>query len=107
MDGDALTAEADGTLMSGPIEAPASWLAVVTALGPADYTPFPATVPLQGGTADVVVRAFADDPDWGEATLDLAVEALPILETRGRPAVSARRAARDHRGRAGRLLGIR
>jgi hypothetical protein len=80
VDGDGLTEAADGTLTSGPIDDPDAWLAVVTALGPADYITFEMTVPLQGGTADVVVRAFGDDPEWGEATRDLVTEALPVLE---------------------------
>ena len=66
VDGDALT-EADGRLVSGPIENPAAWLALVTATRPAEYTTFDATVPLDGGTADLQVRAFADDEAVGGA----------------------------------------
>jgi len=79
VDGDPLTLEG-GQLTSGPIEDPNAWLARVTAVGPADFVPFQATVPLEGGTADLLVRAFGDDPGWGEATRDLVVEALPLLE---------------------------
>lgn len=79
IDGDALTL-ADGRLVSGPIENPAAWLALVTATRPAEYTTFGATVPLGGGTADLQVRAFADDEAWGERTLDLIERALPLLE---------------------------
>ena len=79
VDGDPLTEE-DGALTSGPIEDPTAWLALVTAVGPADFQSFEAAVPLEGGTADLLVRAFADDPEWGEATRDLLVRALPLIE---------------------------
>ena len=54
-------------------------------------------MPLAGGTADLQVRAFADDEAWGERTLDLVERALPLLEDGDRPAVPARRTARRHR----------
>jgi hypothetical protein len=79
IDGDGLEEE-DGILTSGPIEDPTAWLAIVTALGPAEYSTVGATVPLDGGTADVLVRAFADDPGWAESTRDLVVDGLPWLE---------------------------
>ena len=79
VDGDALTEEGD-RLTSGPIENPGEWLALVTAIRPAEYTAFSATVPLEGGTADLLVRSFADDEAWGERTLALVQEALPIIE---------------------------
>ena len=79
IDGDQLT-EADGRLVSGPIDDPAAWLALVTATRPADYATFAATVPLDGGTADLQVRAFTDDEAWGERTLALIERALPLLE---------------------------
>ena len=78
-DGDALT-DADGQLVSGPIGDPARWLALVTATRPAEYATFDATVPLTGGTADLSVRAFADDEAWGQRTLELVERALPQLE---------------------------
>ena len=79
VDGDALT-EAGGAFVSGAIEDPSRWLALVTAVEPAEYTTFDATVPLAGGTADLSVRAFADDEAWGEATRSLVSEALPLIE---------------------------
>lgn len=79
-DGDPLTEAAGGRLTSGPIEHPGQWLALVTAVGPGEMATFETTVALQGGTADLVVRAFADDPEWGETTRDLAVAALPRIE---------------------------
>ncbi len=79
VDGDPLTDE-DGTLVSGPIEDPSRWLALVTASRAPDLTSFDATIPLDGGTADLSVRAFADDEAWGRSTLDLISRALPLLE---------------------------
>ncbi|MGH2382123.1 MAG: hypothetical protein ACRDG7_13010 [Candidatus Limnocylindria bacterium] len=79
VDGDEL-ANADGRLTSGPIEDPTQWLAVVTATRPTEYTSFDATVPLDGGTADLQVRSFVDDEAWGERTLGLVERALPLLE---------------------------
>ena len=79
IDGDELT-ESDDGLVSGPIENPAAWLALVTATRPVDYTTFDATVPLGGGTADLQVRAFSDDEAWGERVLSLVERALPLLE---------------------------
>ena len=57
VDGDSLTADGD-ELVSGPIEDPSEWLALVTAVGPAAHSSHEATVPLEGGTADLVVRSF-------------------------------------------------
>jgi hypothetical protein len=79
VDGDPLSEEGD-RLISGPIENPGAWLALVTAVRPAEYTDFSATVPLEGGTADLLVRAFADDTAWGERTLALIQQALPLIE---------------------------
>lgn len=79
VDGDPLTEES-GSLVSGPIEDPSRWLALVTATQPAEYIDVDATVPLAGGTADLRVRAFADDTAWGERTLALLTEALPLIE---------------------------
>jgi hypothetical protein len=79
VDGDLLEEDGDA-LTSGPIEDPSRWLALVTALRPVDYVNFDANVPLGGGTADLRVRAFADDEAWGERTSALLVEALPLIE---------------------------
>lgn len=80
VDGDPLRSADDGSLTSGPISDPAAWLALVTAIGPRDLVTVEATVPLDGGTVDLLVRSFADEPGWGTATRDLVVEALPLLE---------------------------
>ena len=79
IDGDEL-AESEGRLVSGPIDDPAGWLALVTATRLGEYASFDATVPLDGGTADLEVRAFADDEAWGQRTLGLVERALPLLE---------------------------
>lgn len=79
VDGDSMM-PAEGGLTSGPIETPGEWLALVTAVRPAEYTDFSAAVPLDGGTADLLVRAFSDDEAWGERTLALVQAALPLLE---------------------------
>jgi hypothetical protein len=79
VDGDPLT-EDDDRLVSGPIDNPAAWLALVTAVRPAEYVEHEATVPLDGGTADLVVRSFDDDEAWGARTLATVEEALPLVE---------------------------
>ena len=79
VDGDPLTADGD-TLVSGPIEDPSQWLALVIAAQPVEYANFDSTVPLGGGTADLRVRAFADDEAWGERTSALVSGALPLIE---------------------------
>jgi hypothetical protein len=79
VDGDALTEDGD-TLVSGPIEDPSAWLALITAVREPTFDDYDAVVPLSGGTADVLVRAFTDDAGWGERTRDLVVEALPLIE---------------------------
>lgn len=80
VDGDPLTSGSDGTLDSGPIEDPSRWLALVTATRPGEMTTFNAHVALEGGTAALEVRSFADDEAWGERTLSLIEQALPLLE---------------------------
>jgi hypothetical protein len=79
VDGDPLTEDGD-QLVSGPIDDPAAWVALVTAVGPAAHAAHEATVPLEGGTADLVVRAFPDDERWGTRTLETVSAALPLIE---------------------------
>lgn len=81
VDGDPLTEDGD-MLVSGPIEDPPAWLALVTAVAPAEFADHEATVPLDGGTADLVVRAFPDDEGWGRRTLRTVSGALPLIEAR-------------------------
>jgi hypothetical protein len=80
VDGDGLTEGADGTLASGPIDDPTAWLTLVTAIGPAEYTDLDASVTLDGATTGILIRAFADDPEWASSTRDIVVGALPLLE---------------------------
>lgn len=82
-DGDEMSTDQDGAslvLTSGPIPDPARWLALITAVLPRDYVTLSASVPLASGTVDLQVRAWSDDAAWGEQTLTLLVEALPMLE---------------------------
>jgi hypothetical protein len=80
VDGDSLTVSDDGALVSGEIEDPTQWLALVTAIQPAEYTDVETSIPLEGGTADLRVRAFADDEAWAERIRSLLEDALPRLE---------------------------
>ncbi len=80
VDGDPLTEDGD-MLVSGPIEDPAAWLALVSAVAPTEHASHEATVPLEGGTADLVVRAFPDDEAWGTRTLETVSAALPLIES--------------------------
>ncbi|MEX0630178.1 MAG: hypothetical protein WD508_06010 [Chloroflexota bacterium] len=83
VDGDPLraTVEADRAILdSGPIADPSRWLAHIGATRDPVYATLQRAVALTGGTADLQVRHWADDPEWGAATMDLLVEALPRLE---------------------------
>ena len=82
-DGDRLTASHSGdttVLQSGSITDPANWLAHVTATRPSAYATLSRSVPLKDGSADLQVRTWQDDPEWGKRILDLAARALPLLE---------------------------
>ncbi len=84
-DGDALTATTTGattTLSSGRITDPQHWLAIVSADSQTAMVTVSQSVPLDGGTVDLNVRAWADDKAWGERTLRLLVDALPRLQER-------------------------
>lgn len=81
--GDQLAAErtaAGWTLDSGPIENPSRWVAQVVAAGQASHDVATRAVPLAGGTVDLQVRAWVDDEAWGDRTLRLAADALPLVE---------------------------
>ncbi len=83
VDGDALQASVANdraVLNSGLITDPTRWLAHIGAIRDPVYATLQRAVPLAGGTADLQVRHWEDDPEWGEATLDLLVQALPRLE---------------------------
>jgi hypothetical protein len=84
VDGNALESTTDGdvvSLSSGPIADPAQWLAHVGGIREPPHVTLQQAVPLSGGTVDLQVRHWEDDPEWGAATMDLLVEALPLLET--------------------------
>ncbi|MGH2488433.1 MAG: hypothetical protein ACRDFR_02275, partial [Candidatus Limnocylindria bacterium] len=69
VDGDALQASvaADrAVLNSGLIADPTRWLAHVGAIRDPVYVTLQRAVPLDGGTADLQVRHWEDDPEWGE-----------------------------------------
>lgn len=82
-DGDPMLTDQDAAglvLTSGPIPDPDRWLAVVTAVPPPDYVTRSASVPLASGTVDLQVRSWSDDAAWGDQTLSLLIQALPLLE---------------------------
>lgn len=82
-DGDPLTAARSGditTLSSGKIADPAHWLALLSADRATAMQTTSASVPLDGGTVDLKVNAWADDAAWGSATLALLSGALPRLQ---------------------------
>jgi hypothetical protein len=70
------------TLTSGHIDAPASWLALVTATASGATETRTASVPLTGGTVDLQVEAFGDDAAWADRTISLLERALPLIEER-------------------------
>jgi hypothetical protein len=81
--GDELAAERTATgwtLDSGSIENPSRWVAQVVAAGEASHDVTNRAVPLEGGTVDLQVRAWADDEAWGDRTLRIAAGALPVVE---------------------------
>jgi hypothetical protein len=83
VDGDPMEAAVEGDraiLTSGPIPDPTRWLSHVGATRDAPYETIQRTVPLEGGTADVQVRHWEDDPEWGADMADLVARALPRLE---------------------------
>ncbi len=84
-DGDPLTATRSGpvtTLGSGRIADPQHWLSLLIAGRQTTMVTVSQSVPLSGGTVDLNVRSFADDPGWGPRTLKLLVQALPQLQKR-------------------------
>jgi hypothetical protein len=69
-----------GILVSGPIADPAAWAALVTATAEATFVTMSQSVALAGGTVDLQVNAWSDDPAWGRHVLSLLRDALPLLE---------------------------
>ena len=74
------TTDADGsvTLAAEVVDAQ-SWFAYVTAERPGIYTESPFSLDIGGDAAAVVIRAWDDDPDWGQRTHDLLVDGIPAL----------------------------
>jgi hypothetical protein len=78
-----LTATSQGgdiLLQSGPIADPAGWIVLLVATGQQTYATTTRSVPLSGGTVDLQVRAWTDDPGWGTRVTDLLLASLPALE---------------------------
>jgi hypothetical protein len=83
VDGDELeaTVEGDKTILtSGSIADPTQWLSHIGATREPSYETLQRPVPLDGGTVDLQVRHWEDDPEWGTEMRDLVTEALPLLE---------------------------
>lgn len=74
------TTQADGSVdLTAEVADPQSWFAYVTAERPGIYTESPFSLDVGGTDATVVIRAWDDDPDWGQRTQDLLVEGIPAL----------------------------
>ena len=85
VDGDELVPErtADGwRLESGTVTSPQSWASLILAVAPASHDTLTRAVPLAAGTVELQVRAWRDDPGWGNRTAKLLAQALPALERR-------------------------
>lgn len=65
---------------SGSIAKPLDFVADVAADRPTDYEETSRTVPLTAGPAEVLLRAWPDDPAWRDRVGSLVERALPILE---------------------------
>ena len=69
-----------GTLLStGPLAHPLAFFAFVSAQRPATYRETPLAIPVGDGTANLVLRAWTDDPRWGRRMSKLLTRALPVL----------------------------
>ena len=81
--GETLEEQRDGSevvLASGPINDTTRWLALLTAARDSGYVTLRRSVALTGGTLDLQVRGWPDDPAWGKATLDLLAGGFPVLQ---------------------------
>lgn len=65
---------------SGPLSAPLDFVADVTADRPTDYAETNRTVAMAAGSANVLLRAWPDDPAWRDRVGALIERALPVLE---------------------------
>ena len=74
------TTATDGSVaLTAEVADPQSWFAYVTAERPGIYTESPFSLDVGGTDATVVIRAWDDDPEWGQRTQDLLVRGLPAL----------------------------
>jgi hypothetical protein len=74
------TVSGQTVLSSGPLKDPGGWQALLAAFGDPIYTTVNRNLPLSGGTVELRVRSWSDDPAWGSRTLSLALRALPALQ---------------------------
>jgi hypothetical protein len=64
---------------SGPLAAPLTFVADITADQPGEYVNGRRSVSLDGETAQVVIRAWPDDAAWRDRVTDLVLGSLPTL----------------------------
>lgn len=67
-------------LLSAGVTDPLSFFAYVSAERPGAFTETLVDSPVCRGEACIMIRAWDDDPAWGEAMADLVATALPTLE---------------------------
>jgi hypothetical protein len=80
LDGPVATDSAHEQWSSGRLDRPLDFVADVVADRQVQYAETPVEVALRAGTAAVSVRAWPDDPAWGDRVANLVKNALPILE---------------------------
>lgn len=67
-------------LTATSIPDPFAFFAYVTAEGPDAFKDNELHIPIPPKSAAVLVRAWIDDPDWGQWVADLMVRGLPVLQ---------------------------
>ena len=74
------TTDADGSVaLAAEVADPQSWFAYVTAERPGIYTESPFNLDIAGEEASIVIRAWDDDPEWGQRTQELMIDGIPTL----------------------------
>ncbi|HEY7738351.1 MAG TPA: hypothetical protein VIC63_04895 [Candidatus Limnocylindria bacterium] len=74
------TTDADGALrLSADVVNPQDWFAYVTAERPGIFTEVPFNLAVGDRDASLIVRAWDDDPDWGNRIRSLLTDGLPAL----------------------------
>ena len=78
------SADSDGTVAytSGSLASPSTFVAEVLADRPGALTDDLVPVSMPGGTIELRIRAWPDDPDWHTRVSDLLKRALPALGSR-------------------------